>query len=120
MSTQEIAMNLVNWFNKGEESKCIEELYSPEIESIESGDGQHDKGLEAIKKKGEWWEENFEVHSAKASEPIVADNWFATTFTMDTTHKPSGNRSTMKEIAIYRVKDGKIVREEFFYDQEGA
>ncbi len=118
MSTQEIAMNLVNWFNKGEWNTCYEELYSSNIESIESGDGKRDKGIEAIKSKGEWWENTFEVHSAKASEPLIADNWFATTFTMDTTHKESGHRSTMKEIAIYRVEDGKISREEFFYDQE--
>jgi ketosteroid isomerase-like protein len=35
---------------------------------------------------------------------------------MDTTHKPSGHRSTTSEIAVYEVKDGKIVKEQFFYD----
>jgi len=36
---------------------------------------------------------------------------------MDTTHRPSGNRSTMSEIAVYEVKEGKIVKEQFFYDE---
>ena len=31
------------------------------------------------------------------------------------TAKSSGNRMAMDELAVYQVKDGKIVREEFFY-----
>jgi hypothetical protein len=67
-------------------------------------------------KKGEWWENTFEVHSSKASDPVVADNWFSVKFDMDTTHKPSGQRSKSSELAVYKVEDGKIVREQFFYD----
>jgi len=37
---------------------------------------------------------------------------------MDTTHKPSGQRNKMSEIGVYEVKNGKIVKEQFFYDQE--
>ncbi|MEL6810481.1 MAG: nuclear transport factor 2 family protein, partial [Bacteroidota bacterium] len=74
------------------------------------------EGMEAVAKKGEWWEETFEVHSSHASEPTVADNWFSVRFDMDTTHKPSGHRSKSSEIAVYQVQDGKIVKEQFFYD----
>lgn len=35
---------------------------------------------------------------------------------MDTTHRPSGQRSQSSEIAVYEVKDGKIVKEQFFYN----
>jgi len=31
------------------------------------------------------------------------------------TMKPTRQRFTMEEMALYTVKDGKIVREEFFY-----
>ncbi len=117
MKTEEIAQNLVDWCNKGEWDKCYQELYSPKIVSIESGDNQVSNGMAEVAKKGEWWEENFEVHSSKASKPIVADNWFTVSFTMDTTHKPSGQRSVSSEIAVYQVEDGKIVREQFFYNQ---
>ena len=74
--------------------------------------------FEGIQKKGQWWQENFEVHGTKVSDPVVADNHFAVTFWMDTTHKPSGQRSQMNEIAVYQVKEGKIWREQFFYNTE--
>lgn len=119
MKTEEIAKTLVKWCNEGNWQQCYEEFYSPEILSIE-GDGTAPdtvaNGMEAVAKKGEWWQETFEVHSSVASDPVVADNWFSVRFEMDTTHKPSGHRSTSSEIGIYQVKDGKIVREQFFYD----
>ncbi|MDT0556498.1 nuclear transport factor 2 family protein [Patiriisocius hiemis] len=119
MTTQEIANNLVAWCNSGNEARCYQELYSPNIVSIEPEGASENpvaRGMEEVAKKGEWWEENFEVHSTKASAPIVADNWFSIRHEMDTTHKPSGQRSQMSEISVYEVKDGKIVREQFFYD----
>jgi len=120
MKTKQIAENLVSWCNKGDYDRCYQELYSPEIVSIEPNWSSYPKaeGMKEIAKKGEWWEENFEVHSSKASEPTVANNWFSVRFDMDTTHKPSGQRSKSSEIAVYQVKDGKIVQEQFFYDQE--
>ncbi|WP_276168429.1 nuclear transport factor 2 family protein [Zobellia alginiliquefaciens] len=121
METNEIASKLVAWCNEGDFEKPYQELYSDKIVSIENdgkAEGAYVEGFEGIKKKGEWWQENFEVHSSKASDPVVADNWFSVKFTMDTTHKPSGQRSTMSEIAVYEVQDGKIVKEQFFYDDK--
>lgn len=37
----------------------------------------------------------------------------------ETTFKPTGQRIGMREMALYTVKDGKIVREEFFYNAPG-
>jgi hypothetical protein len=31
------------------------------------------------------------------------------------TFKPTGKRNSMERMALYEVKDGKIVREQFFY-----
>ena len=33
----------------------------------------------------------------------------------DSTFKPTGQRGVMSEFALYTVKDGKIVREQFYY-----
>ncbi|MGB5942318.1 MAG: nuclear transport factor 2 family protein [Leeuwenhoekiella sp.] len=117
MKTQEIADKLVNWCRNGQMEKCYQELYSPAILSVESGDGSEATGFEELQKKGEWWRDTFEVHSMEVGDPVVADNWFTVKFKMDTTHKPSGQRSTESEIAVYRTENGKITREEFFYDQ---
>lgn len=122
VKTKEIANNLVDWCNKGEWQKVYQEYYSPEIVSIEdedTSDMARLEGMEAVMKKGEWWENTFEVHNSKASAPVVADNWFSVKFEMDTTHKPSGQRSKSSEIGVYKVKDGKIVKEHFFYDMKG-
>ncbi|VAW17123.1 hypothetical protein MNBD_BACTEROID03-2231 [hydrothermal vent metagenome] len=122
METKEIAKKLVSWCNQGDFEKPYQELYSPKIVSIENdgkSEGGYVEGFEGIQKKGEWWQENFEMHSSTASEPIVADNWFSVRFEMDTTHKPSGQRSKTSEIAVYEVQDGKIVKEQFFYDMKG-
>jgi len=34
---------------------------------------------------------------------------------VDATMKASGERSRMREVALYTVSEGRIVREEFFY-----
>lgn len=85
---------------------------------MEGSDHQVARGMAEVAKKGQWWEENFEVHSAKISAPTAADNWFSVRHEMDITHKPSGQRTTMQELGVYEVKDGKIVKEQFFYNTE--
>lgn len=121
MKTQEIAEKLVAWCNKEDYASCYQNLYSPNIVSLEPewAEKPRAEGMEAAGKKGEWWENTFEVHSTEVSEPTVAENWFSVRFDMDTTHKASGQRSQSSEIAVYQVKEGKIVQEQFFYDMPG-
>jgi ketosteroid isomerase-like protein len=45
----------------------------------------------------------------------VLGNWVAITMTRDATMKGRG-RVNMQEICVYQVRDGRIVREQFFYD----
>lgn len=66
--------------------------------------------------KGEWWVANHEVHSATVEGPLVAGAHFAVTFKPDVMFKPQAKRFTMEEVAVYKVADGKIVYEEFFYN----
>lgn len=46
----------------------------------------------------------------------MGDNQFAVQHTFEATYKPTGHRHTMTEMALYTVKDGKIIREQFFYN----
>ncbi len=117
MTIDEIAENFVNWRNNDNATTLRAELYSPDIESIEEGNTTeigHVKGMEGLKKKGQGLSRDFEVHSIKASDPVVADNWFSVKFAIDTTDKRSGERSTLSEIGVYKVEDGKIVKEHYF------
>ncbi len=120
MTTQEIADKLVAWCREGAYDKCYEHLYSADVISIEpDGENSVSNGMKEVLAKAEWWAETFEYHGGGVSDPIVADNWFTVRFDMDTTHRPSGMRNQMSELAVYRTKDGKIVKEQFFYDEPG-
>ena len=120
MSTQEVADALVKYCSEGKFLEATDALYSPDIVSVEAaappGQSPESKGIEAVKQKGEWWAANHEVHSSTVEGPLVADSHFAVTFKLDVTFKPEKRRFTMEEIAVYKVRDGKIVHEQFFYN----
>jgi ketosteroid isomerase-like protein len=46
---------------------------------------------------------------------VIAGNWFSIAMTMDVTMTGHG-RMDMREICVYQVRDGKVAREQFFYD----
>jgi hypothetical protein len=119
MTTQEIANKLVELCSVGKFHEAMVALYSNDIVSMEAGappgGSREAKGLDAVKAKGEWWSNNHEVHAAKVEGPLVAGSHFAVTFKLDVTFKPEKRRFTMEEIAVYKVANGKIVYEEFFY-----
>jgi ketosteroid isomerase-like protein len=80
------------------------------------------EGIDAIRKKNQWWVENHEVHSGHASGPFPHGDRFIVNFDFDVTSKAgpmAGKRMQMQEAGLYTVKDGKIVQEEFFYDMGG-
>ncbi|HEX7831033.1 MAG TPA: nuclear transport factor 2 family protein [Thermoanaerobaculia bacterium] len=123
MDTKQVGERLVELCREGKNMDAIAELYSPDITSVEAGGGDENMpremhGIDAIRGKNQWWYENHEVHSGSAEGPYPHDDRFAVKFSYDVTAKSgpmAGNRFTMNEVALYTVKDGKIVREEFFY-----
>jgi ketosteroid isomerase-like protein len=120
MTTQEVGDKLVKFCMEGKFAEAIEALYSPDIVSMEAGappgGSRESKGLAAVMAKAEWWSANHEVHAATVEGPLVAGSHFAVTFKMDVTFKPTEKRFTMEEVAVYKVADGKVVYEEFFYN----
>ena len=119
MTTQVIANRLHELCNQGKYQEAQEELYSDDAMSVEpphSQGFQSVKGRDEIVKKGEQFRDMIEeVHGASASEPIVAGDQIAMGITIDATLKGMG-RQLMEEIAVYEVKDGKVVKEQFFYN----
>jgi len=119
MTTQEVAEKLVALCSEGKALEAIETLYSADIVSVEAmsmpGGSREMSGIEAVKGKANWWMSEHEVHSAGVEGPLVSPQHFCVRFKYDVTNKPSGRRMMMDELAVYQVKDGKIIREEFFY-----
>ncbi len=122
MSAKEIGQKLVAFCKEGKNLESINTLYAESIESIEAAEPQQGgarvtKGIEGVRGKNQWWSENHEIHSASVSGPYPhGDDRFAVRFEYDITNKPSGMRIQMDEVGVFTVSDGKIVKEEFFYD----
>ncbi|WEK20139.1 MAG: nuclear transport factor 2 family protein [Candidatus Pedobacter colombiensis] len=116
-TTQEVADRLVQLCRGNKNLEAIEELYADHVVSKEpkGSNMPHTEGKASVKDKTAKWEASVEkIHSAKISDPIVADNHFSVAMDFDATYKEHG-RMPMSEIAVYEVKDGKIVSDEFFY-----
>ena len=117
MNTEEVATKLVDYCRKGKWMKAVEDLYAQDIVSVEPRAMENMPaemhGIDQVRGKTDWWEKNFEVHSAKVGGPFVARDTFVVQFDIDVTEKASKKRMQMSEVGIYTVKDGKVAREEF-------
>jgi ketosteroid isomerase-like protein len=121
MKTEAVAKRLVELCREGKYEEAQRELYAKDAVSIEPeglppGMPANVKGLDAIYEKTRHFQATIEqVHGGSVSDPVVAGNWFSCEMTIDVTMKGRG-RVVMTEICLYHVKDGKIDREQFFYD----
>ena len=118
LTTEEVADRLVEICRAGKIDEALVELFSPNSVSVEANEMMGPKivtGLAALKEKSKLFQSMIEeFHGAKISDPIVAGNHFAITWSLDATMKGQ-KRSTMDEVCVYKVEDGKIVLEQFFY-----
>jgi ketosteroid isomerase-like protein len=119
MTLEEIAKELVAGCRHGRQRANLDRLYAPDavsVEAMDMGDGRETQGLAGIHGKHDWWEASFIVHGLTVDGPFAhGDDRFAVIFGMDTENKATGERRKETEVAVYHVKDGKVVREEFFY-----
>ena len=121
-STFEVGQKLVALCKAGKNREAIETLYAPDVESVEVHATPefpaNMKGIDAVRKKNNWWMENHTIHSADARGPWPHGDRFIVLFKFDVTSKAgpmAGKRMQMEECGLYTVRDGKIVKEEFFY-----
>ena len=120
MTTSEVANQLVSLCQTGQWDKALDDLYSENAVSIEPAGGpwpERTEGLEAMRAKGKQWESMVEeVHGMEIEGPLVAGDYFSCTMKMDITIKGMP-RSQNDEVCLYKVEDGKIVSEQFFYSR---
>jgi len=118
MTTQDVANRFNELAQTGQWDQIQQELFDSDAESIEpdhSGGMKSAKGMEAIHEKAKHFGTMVEaMHGGYSNQPQVAGNHFAVAMGMDVTMKGQP-RMTMDEIAVYEVKNGKIVKEQFFY-----
>lgn len=121
METQQVADRLVALCREQKNIDAVQELYADDCVSREMPGTPNEvvEGKAAIVKKSEdWYASVAEFHSGSIDDPIVAGNHFSCVMRFDCTFKAQG-RMAMEEIAVFEVKDGKIVAEQFFYSMPG-
>lgn len=120
----DIGTQLANLCREGRNIEAIETLYADDILSIEAksapGCEQRTEGKEAVLAKNHKFFEMNEIHGGETRGPLTGHgNQFALIMSIDCTAKEgpmAGQRMQMEEVCLYTVEDGKIAREEFFYD----
>jgi ketosteroid isomerase-like protein len=120
MTTANIANRLVEMCREGKYMEAIEELYADDVVSLEPVDHgptipARVEGKDAVRAKNIAWSENSENHGIRVDGPFIGTDQFAVRFHIDSTPKATGRRVQVTEMALYTVRDGKIVMEEFYY-----
>jgi len=118
MTTQEVANRFNELAQTGQWDQIQNELFADDAVSIEPENSPGLKtvsGIEAIRQKAREFNEVVEeMHGGYSGQPVIGGNHFALAMGLDATMKGQG-RVKMDEIAVYQVRDGKIVKEQFFY-----
>jgi len=120
MDMMSVAKELVAGCRENRAKENLDKIYASDAVSVEAADmgqGRETKGLDGIKAKHDWWENSMEMLDGDITGPLPhGDDRFAVIFRVKAKEKATGEVTDMEEVAVYTVKDGKIVREEFFYD----
>jgi len=116
LTTSELAKVYYDLANQNKWEEIIDRYYDEDIECIEppnSKSAPYTKGKVNVKAKAMHFQEIIEAfHSGYVTEPVVAGDLFAVGIGMEFTMKGAG-RARFDEVGIFRVKNGKIIREEF-------
>src|SRR3569833_1363937 len=115
MAVADVAKEMTCLCREGKLDEAAAKFYSPDIVSIEAhGEFRKVQGMDAIKQKSDWWNDNFEVKGVDVVGPYINGDQFSVTYKFDATNKKSGENMKLEEIALNTVKGDKIVEECFF------
>ncbi|MBO9204790.1 MULTISPECIES: SnoaL-like domain-containing protein [Niastella] len=121
MTTQETAARYHELANQRNFIEIQDTLYDENVvceepeKAASMGMAIFTNGREAIKAKGVARRATIEtVHSYSCSEPIVAGEFFSVVLKQEITFKGKP-RMALEEIGIFQVKNGMVIKEQFFY-----
>ena len=117
MTTAEVAERFNELAREGKFDQIQEELFDQNVKSVEPPHSawKSVQGLDKVRNKAKEWNEMIEeMFGGYTNEPQVAGNFFVCTMGMDVKIKGQP-RMKVDEVALYEVKEGKIVLEQFFF-----
>lgn len=119
MTTAEIGAQIVGLCLEGKYVEAVERFYADDVVSVEAmdfgGKGREMHGKAAVRQKNVQWLEDNEVQALTAEGPFASPDGFVVVYKFVWRRRASGERVEFAEAAVYTVLDGKVVREEFFY-----
>jgi hypothetical protein len=121
METKKIAHTLVSLQRDGRYLDVISAFYSDDVVSAEPR--AEVRGIDFVRAKACRWIEEHDVHAVAAAEPVVNGDQFSITYDYDMTPRTgqqAGERTHLRETAVYTTRRGRIVREEFFRSSNGS
>jgi ketosteroid isomerase-like protein len=113
-----LAQAVVDHLNSGasDDGPLWDKFWSKDFVSIEGiGTALSWNGRPAVQAKCQGWMDQNQVLGCRATGPFLGATGFAVQIEMDVREKASGKRFRMVETAVYTVRNGKVVREEFMY-----
>jgi ketosteroid isomerase-like protein len=119
MSTGTVARRLIELSRAGDFNRAFDELYAEDACSFEVRGGLVQptagaRGLAAIRRKSKaFQQECLKLHAVLVSDPLVAGPYFTIARGFDATYK-DGTRRSDRTVCVYEVRNGKIVREQYF------
>jgi len=117
MSTKDVADKLVELCRAGKFEDAVANLYGDRVTSREMPGMPNElvNGKAAVEQKSVQWMATVEqVHGCEVSEPFVVGDFFTVQMKIDVTFKGT-EQQTLDELCVYRVANGAIVAEQFFY-----
>ena len=120
-SITDVARDFTDMLRQGQFVAARERFWASDVRSIEPHDlpdgiAAEVSGIEAARVKTVRWFGTRQVHDLSIDGPFVTGNQFALFLDMMIADLPSGADRPFTEIAIFTVRDGRIIEERFFYD----
>jgi len=118
-TTAEIAADFTALWRAGEFRAAGEKYWADGVVSIEphvqaGGTDAECRGIEAVREKNLRWCSTHGIEDLSLDGPFVTGDHFALFVDMLIAH--AGRRRPHSEIAVFAVRDGRIVEERFFYE----
>jgi hypothetical protein len=117
-TTEEIAARFNELAKQEKWFEIQDELFSDDVKSIDPENSPYfsfAEGRAAVRKKGEdFIAKIVGFHGAKTTEPVIGGDHFAVGRETDITVTGFG-RIQLNQIMLYKIQNGQIVSEQFFY-----
>ena len=118
MNVSQVANKLHSYLKNGKFEEAQRDLFHEHATSLEPEKSNIPvaTGKEGIIQKGEHFRNSVAAwHNFIVGSPAISKDYFAIPLKIDVTYKGQETATSLDEIILYQVEDGKIILEQFFY-----